>query len=56
MENTMFNGHPVFPGHGPGPWEAVRRILATNTDFAIDTRMEKYGLTFNPEGYLKRME
>ncbi|HYL51507.1 MAG TPA: CmcI family methyltransferase, partial [Acidimicrobiia bacterium] len=55
MENTMYNGHPVFPGHGPGPWEAVRRILANNTDFAIDPTMERYGLTFNPEGYLKRI-
>jgi cephalosporin hydroxylase len=55
MENTMYNGHPVFPGHGPGPWEAVRRILANNSDFAIDPTMERYGLTFNPEGYLKRI-
>jgi len=28
MENTVFNGRPAWPGHGPGPWEAVRRILA----------------------------
>jgi cephalosporin hydroxylase len=55
VENTMYNGHPVWPGHGPGPWEAVRRILATNTDFAIDPQMERYGTTFNPEGYLKRL-
>jgi cephalosporin hydroxylase len=55
VENTMFNGHPVWPGHGPGPWEAVRRILATNTDFAIDPVAERYGLTFNPEGFLKRI-
>jgi cephalosporin hydroxylase len=55
MENTMFNGRPVWPGHGPGPWEAVRRILAMHPEFAIDPTMERYGLTFNPEGFLKRI-
>jgi cephalosporin hydroxylase len=55
VEHTMYNAHPVFPGHGPGPWEAVRRILANNIDFAIDPTMERHGLTFNPEGYLKRI-
>jgi cephalosporin hydroxylase len=56
MEHTMYNGHPVWPGHGPGPWEAVRRALSMYSDFAVDTTMEKYGLTFNPEGYLKRIK
>jgi cephalosporin hydroxylase len=55
VENTMYNGHPVWPGHGPGPWEAVRRVLARNPDFAIDPTMERYGLTFNPKGFLKRI-
>jgi cephalosporin hydroxylase len=55
VEHTIYNAHPVFPGHGPGPWEAVRRILANNIDFAIDPTMERHGLTFNPEGYLKRI-
>ena len=35
--------------------ENMRRILANNSDFAIDPTMERYGLTFNPEGYLKRI-
>ena len=55
MENTIFNGRPAWPGHGPGPWEAVRRILAMNSNFAIDPTMERYGVTFNPEGFLKRI-
>jgi cephalosporin hydroxylase len=55
MENTMLNGRPAWPGHGPGPWEAVRRILAMRPEFAIDPTMERYGLTFNPEGFLKRI-
>ena len=54
VENTIVNGHPVWPGFGPGPLEAVKRILAQHGEFVADTTMEKYGLTFNPNGFLKR--
>ena len=54
VENTIVNGHPVWPGFGPGPLEAVKRILAQHGEFVADTAMEKYGLTFNPSGFLKR--
>ncbi len=54
VENTIVNGHPVWPGYGPGPAEAVRRILAENGDFVPDTSWEKHGLTFNPGGFLRR--
>ncbi len=55
IEQTVVNGHPVWPGHGPGPSEAAKRILALNDDFAADTALERFGLTFNPGGYLKRL-
>lgn len=55
VENTIVNGHPVWPGYGPGPAEAVRRILAENGDFVQDTSWEKHGLTFNPGGFLRRI-
>jgi cephalosporin hydroxylase len=54
VENTIVNGHPVWPGFGPGPLEAVKRILANYSEFTSDTTMEKFGLTFNPDGFLKR--
>jgi len=54
VENTIVNGHPVWPGFGPGPLEAVKRILANHGEFTADTTMEKFGLSFNPSGYLKR--
>ena len=55
VENTIVNGHPVWPGFGPGPSEAAKRILARHSEFAVDTAMERYGLTFNPGGFLKRL-
>jgi len=55
VEYTILNGHPVWPGFGPGPGEAVKRILFENTNWGVDTNLEKYGLTFNPGGYLKRL-
>ncbi len=55
VENTIVNGHPVWPGYGAGPAEAVRRILSLHGEFAPDTSWEKYGLTFNPGGFLRRI-
>jgi cephalosporin hydroxylase len=55
VEYTILNGHPVWPGFGPGPLEAVKRILADNNNWSVDSSLEKYSLTFNPSGYLKRM-
>ena len=49
------NGNPVWPAFGPGPAEAVKRILARHGDFIADPTMEKYSLTFNRSGYLRRI-
>ena len=55
VTDTIVNGRPVWPGFGPGPGEAVKRILSTHGDFVADPLMEKYSSTFNPGGYLKRV-
>jgi cephalosporin hydroxylase len=55
VENTIVNGHPVWPGYGPGPAEAVKRILAANADFVQDSSWEKFGLSFNLGGFLRRV-
>jgi cephalosporin hydroxylase len=55
VEGTAVHGHPVWPGFGPGPHEAVDEILAKHGDFVRDASVEKYGLTLNPGGYLKRI-
>lgn len=56
VENTVVNGHPVWPGYGPGPAEFVRRAIAHHSDFVQDTSWERYGLTFNPGGFLRRVK
>jgi len=55
VEDSNVNGHPVAPDHGPGPWEAIEDFLQENKDFQIDEVREKFYLTFNPRGYLKRI-
>lgn len=54
VEDTNLNGHPVEPDHGPGPMEALEAFLPGHPEFAHDTAMDKFFLTFNPKGYLKR--
>lgn len=55
VEDTNINGHPVRNDCGVGPWEAVEEFLAENRDFIPDVSMEKFYMTFNPKGYLKRI-
>jgi cephalosporin hydroxylase len=55
VEDSNVNGHPVDLKHGPGPMEAIDEFLATDKRFQIDPAREKFFLTFNPRGYLKRI-
>jgi cephalosporin hydroxylase len=55
VEDTNVNGHPSYPTHGPGPWEAVQTFVAGNTQFEVDLSRQSYLLTFNPGGYLRRV-
>jgi cephalosporin hydroxylase len=56
VEDTCINGHPVRPGFGPGPMEALVEFLARHPgQFARDvSREEKFGFTCAPFGYLVR--
>jgi cephalosporin hydroxylase len=56
VENTVLNGHPVQPTYGPGPAEAVEVILKQRGDFVPDHRLERFGFSFNPRGFLRRVE
>lgn len=56
VEDSIVNGHPTFPSHGPGPYEAVEEFLQTNSDFEVDLECQKFLLTFNTKGYLKKIK
>ncbi len=56
VENTVVNGRPAAAGFGAGPLEGVFQILGTHPDFVSDRTFERYVVTFNRDGYLRRME
>jgi cephalosporin hydroxylase len=54
VEDTIVNGHPLRADFGPGPMEALDQFLAENQGWTIDRSKEKFLLSFNRNGYLKR--
>ncbi len=56
VEDTHVNGHPVPWEYGEGPHEAVDEWLKKHKNWEIDFKCEKHLMTFNPNGYLKRIE
>ena len=55
VEDSNVNNHPVLPNFGPGPMEAVDAFLAHESSFWVDGSREKFFMTFNPRGFLKRI-
>ena len=55
VEDTNVNGHPVFRKFGPGPMEALQDFLREDPRFQTDLGMERFLLTMNPRGYLRRV-
>jgi cephalosporin hydroxylase len=54
VEDSNVNGRPVLPQFGQGPTEAMELFFQENQDFEIDRSCEKFLLTFNPGGYLRK--
>ena len=54
VEDSNINGHPIMPKWGPGPFEAIQKFLSENESFEVDSNREKFYLSFNPSGYLKK--
>ena len=57
VEDSNVNGHPVLPGFGPGPYEAIEAYEAEfPDDYRHDQkREEKFGWTFSTNGFLIRV-
>ncbi|HVV74371.1 MAG TPA: CmcI family methyltransferase [Verrucomicrobiae bacterium] len=55
VEDTNINGHPTYKDFGPGPWEAVDQFLVEDRRFVADRTCERFILTMNPRGYLRRI-
>lgn len=55
VEDTIVNGHPAKTRFGEGPMEAVVEFLSKNDNFVVDRTREKFYLTFNPNGYLRKV-
>ena len=54
VEDGNVNGRPVLPNFGPGPGEAAIAFLKNNPDFEVDSDCERFLMTCNPGGYLRR--
>lgn len=55
VEEGNINGHPVLPGWGPGPWEALAEWTPQHPEFECDKTRERFGVSWNPNGFLRRV-
>jgi cephalosporin hydroxylase len=62
VDDTCISGHPVRCWLSeeieiaPGPYEAVMEYLGKHPEWEIDHRREKFLLTTNPRGYLRKKD
>lgn len=57
VEDTNVNGYPILSEHGPGPMEALllwKFFTPEARDFSPDPHRERFLMTFNPLGWLRR--
>lgn len=46
--------HGLDIGPEPGPYEAIEAFIKENVDFEVDRSRERFLITWNPKGYLRR--
>jgi len=58
VEDSNLNGHPVYSGFGQGlgPMEALEEFLPKHPEYAVDKTKEKFLMSFNPNGYMKKIK
>lgn len=56
VEDSNLNGHPILPGWGAGPYEAIHAYEREFPDDYVHdvAREKKFGFTFAPNGFLIR--
>ena len=55
VEDSNVNGHPIIPNWGLGPFEVIQEFLQENNFFEINKSKEKFYLSCNPNGYLRKI-
>ena len=55
VEDTAMAGHPSYPELPSGPMESVQKYLQLHKDFEIDLCCDKFFMTFNPNGFLRKI-
>jgi cephalosporin hydroxylase len=55
VDDTDLGGNPVWPEFGEGPMTAVEEFLKRTTAFVSDLDRERFMLTLNPRGFLRRV-
>src|SRR5260370_10510868 len=56
VEDSAINGHPVSAKFGPGPFEAIVTFLRSSDDFVVDKTKERFLLSANHNGNLRRIK
>ena len=55
VEDTNLSGNPIDKQGKPGPGEAIKEWLPQHPEFIRDGKLEKFFLTSNPGGWLRRI-
>ena len=55
VEDTNLSFHPIPRFISNSPWQAVSKFLKEHPEFMPDRSKERFGITFNPRGYLKKL-
>jgi cephalosporin hydroxylase len=63
VEDSNVDGNPVSPDYVDfyslqrgGPMKAIEAFLATSDDFVVDPIGDRYFVSFNPKGWLRRVK
>jgi cephalosporin hydroxylase len=55
VDDTNIGGNPVWQDEDPGPMKAIDEWLPTQDRFEIDPSRERFMLSLNPRGFLRRV-